>query len=187
MSKSLVTGALVGAIVVTAGGAAAGYKVLTASHGAEVIGVKALTKSVKTPRQECHDEQVTRTRPVKDQDRLVGTGVGAVVGGLLGNQVGGGNGRVLATVAGAAAGGYAGNKIQQKVQQGNTYTATEQRCDTVYDTREEPSGYEVEYVLNGKQHRIHMDHDPGKQIPVKDGRIVVESGEQTADRTSQSS
>jgi len=135
MSKSLVTAALVGAIIVTAGGAAAGYKVLAASHSAEVIGVKALTKSVKTPRQECHDEQVTRTRPVKDQDR----------------------------------------------------TAPEQRCETVYDTREEPSGYEVEYVLNGKQHRIHMDHDPGKQIPVKDGRIVVESGEQAADRTSQSS
>jgi uncharacterized protein YcfJ len=187
MNKSLAIGAVLGAIVVTAGGAAAGYKMIAASHGAEVVSVKALTKSIKTPRQECHEEQVTRTKPVKDQDRLVGTGVGAVVGGLLGNQVGGGNGRVLATVAGAAAGGYAGNKIQQKVQQGNTYTANEQRCETVYDTREQPSGYEVVYVLKGKQHRIHMDHDPGKQIPVKDGRVVVEAGEQTGDRSSQSS
>jgi uncharacterized protein YcfJ len=182
MNKSLATGALLGAIVVTAGGAAAGYKMIAAQRSAEVVSVKALTKTIKAPRQECHDEQVTRTKPVKDQDRLVGTGLGAVVGGLLGNQVGGGNGRVLATVAGAAAGGFAGNKIQQKVQQGNTYTANEQRCQTVYDIREEPSGYEVVYVLKGKQHRIHMDHDPGKQIPVKDGQIVVQS-EQTGDRS----
>jgi uncharacterized protein YcfJ len=187
MNKSLVTGAVVGAIVVTAGGAAASYRMIAASRSAEVVSVKALTKSIKTPRQDCHEEQVTRTKPVKDKDRLVGTGVGAVVGGLLGNQVGGGNGRVLATVAGAAAGGFAGNKIQQKVQQGNTYTTTEQRCETVYDTREEPSGYEVVYVLDGKQHHVHMDHDPGKKIPVKDGRVVLESGGQTADRSSQSS
>jgi uncharacterized protein YcfJ len=187
MNKSLAIGAVLGAIVITAGGATAGYKMIAGKRSAEVVSVKALTKSIKTPRQECHDEQVTRTKPVKDQDRLVGTGLGAVVGGLLGNQVGGGNGRVLATVAGAAAGGYAGNKIQQKVQQGNTYTANEQRCQTVYDTHEEASGYEVVYVLNGKQHRIHMDNDPGKQIPVKDGHIVVESGKQSEDRTSQSS
>src|SRR5205807_2382958 len=145
-----------------------------ASRGAEVVSVKAVSRTVSTPRQECHDEQVTHTKPVKDKDRLLGTGVGAVVGGLLGNQVGGGSGKVLATVAGAAAGGYAGNKIQEKVQQGNTYTATEQRCTTVYDRSEAPNGYEVEYVLDGKKHRVHMSHDPGKRIPLKNGHIVTE-------------
>jgi len=188
MNKSFAIGAALGAIVVTAGGATAGYKMIVASRGAEVLSVTPMTKSVKSPRQECHDEQVTRTKPVKDQNRLVGTGIGAVVGGLLGNQVGGGNGRVLATVAGAAAGGYGGNKIQQKMQQGDIYTANEQRCDTVYDIREQPAGYEVVYMLNGTQHRVHMDHDnPGKRIPVKDGRVVVESGERTGDQSSQSS
>jgi uncharacterized protein YcfJ len=173
MSKSFGVGAVIGAIVVTAGGAAAGYKAVSASHSAEVVSVKMLTKTVKTPRQACRDEQVTHTKPVKDQQRLVGTGIGAVVGGVLGNQVGGGNGRALATVAGAAAGGYAGNKIQQKMQQGDTYTTTEQRCATVYDRTETPAGYDVVYVLNGQQHHVHLDHDPGKQIPVKDGQIVV--------------
>ncbi len=173
MSKSFMIGSIVGALVVTAGGAAAGYHYVSAARGAKVVSVKALTRTVKTPRQACHDEQVTRTRPAKDTHQLAGTGVGALVGGLLGNQVGGGNGRVLATVAGAAAGGYAGNRIENKVQQGNTYTATEQRCETVYDSRQEPAGYEVVYILNGQQGRVHMDHDPGASIPVRDGHLVM--------------
>jgi uncharacterized protein YcfJ len=32
----------------------------------------------------------------------------------------------------------------------------------------------VVYVLDGKQHHLHLDHDPGKTIPVKDGQIVTE-------------
>ena len=175
MTKSFMIGTAIGAIVVTAGGAAAGYRMVSAAHSAEVISSTQVFKTVKTPRQDCHDEQGTRTRPAQDSHRLVGTGIGAVVGGLLGNQVGQGNGRVLATVAGAAAGGYAGNKIQQKVQRGNTYTASEQRCATVYDSSEEPAGYDVVYLLKGEQHRVHMDHDPGARIPVKDGQIVTES------------
>ena len=180
MNKSLAIGAVAGAIVATAGGAVAGYKAVVASRGAEVVSVKAMNKTVKTPRQECHNEQVTHVKPVKDHNRLVGTGLGAVVGGLLGNQVGGGNGKVLATVAGAVAGGYGGNKIQEKVQQGNTYATTEQRCTTAYDSSKRPNGYDVVYKLNGKQHRVHMDHDPGKTIPVKNGQVVADSEKQTS-------
>jgi len=174
MNKSLVIGSVFGAVLATAGGAVAGYRMLASPHSAEVVSVKPLEKTVRTPRQDCHDVEVTRTKPVKDTNRVVGTGLGAVVGGLLGNQIGGGNGRVLATVAGAAAGGYAGNQIQQKVQQGNTYTTTEQQCTTVYDTRVEPTGYEVLYRLNGQEGRVRMDHDPGKSLPVKDGHIITE-------------
>src|ERR1700692_4304269 len=167
-------GSVLGAIVVTAGGAFAGIKYLGAGSGAPVISAKGLHKTVKTPRQECHDEQVTRTKTPKDTNRLAGTGIGAVVGGVLGHEVGGGSGKVLATVAGAAAGGYAGNKIEQKVQQGDTYTTTEQRCMTAYDTSEVPNGFEVTYELNGKRHHVHMDHDPGKTIAVKEGQIVMD-------------
>jgi uncharacterized protein YcfJ len=174
LNKSLVVGTVFGAVAVTAGGAFAGYHML-AAPSAQVVSSKALVRTIKTPRQECHDEQVTRTKPAKDTNRIAGTGIGAVVGGLLGHGVGGGNGKVLATVAGAAAGGYAGNKIEQRVQQGDTYTTTEQRCVTAYDSREVPNGFEVTYELNGKQHHVHMDHDPGRSIAVKDGRIVTNS------------
>ena len=180
MNKSMMIGSVIGAVVVTAGGAFAGYKVIATPHEASVVSVKELKKTVRTPRQECHDEQVTRTKPVKDTHRLVGTGIGAAVGGLVGSQFGGGNGKVLATVAGVAAGGYAGNQVQKKVQQGNTYTVTEQRCATVYDSSEVPTGYEVVYVLKGEQHQVRMDHDPGKTIPVKDGQIVTSQDPQVA-------
>ncbi len=175
MNKSLAVGLVIGAVSAGTMGAVAGYRMLAAPASAQVVSAKELTRTVKTPRQECHDEQVTHTKPIKDENRLVGTGVGAVVGGLLGSRIGGGNTRIVTGLAGAAAGGYAGNKIQQKVQKGDTYTATEQRCVTVYDSHEESRGYEVVYMLDGKRHHVHMDHDPGKEIPVRDGQVVVDA------------
>jgi len=88
MNKSTVTGFVIGAIVVTAAGAVAGYRVVSASRGAEVLSVTAQHKTVRTPRQECRDVQVTRTKPAKDRDRLLGTGVGAVVGACWGTRLG---------------------------------------------------------------------------------------------------
>jgi uncharacterized protein YcfJ len=178
MNKSLAVGLVIGAVAATTVGAVAGYRMIATPSGAEVVSASALTKTIKTPRKECHDEQVTHTKEPKDEHRLVGTGIGAVVGGLLGSRIGGGNTRIATGLAGAAAGGYAGNKIQQKMQKGDTYTSTEQRCVTVYDSHEEPAGYEVVYMLDGKRHHVHMDHDPGKEIPVKDGQIVIESQKQ---------
>ena len=178
MDKSMLIGVALGAAVATAGGAVAGYKLLDKPQYAEVISSKPITQTIRTPRQECHDEEVTHTRPVKDDHRIAGTAIGAVIGGVLGNQVGGGNGKKLATVAGAAAGGYAGNKTQQHMQEGDTYTTVEQRCRTVTDTRQQVSGYEVRYRLNGREDTVKMDHEPGDRIPVQDGQLVLnEDGE----------
>ena len=91
MKISFLTGALAGAVVVTAGSALAGYHMYEAAHSAKDLNAKTLTRTVKIPRQDCHDEVVTHTKPVQDQNRLIGTGVGAVVGGLLGHEVGGGS------------------------------------------------------------------------------------------------
>ncbi len=107
MKISFMTGALAGAIVVTAGSAVAGYHMYEAARSAKVVSATPLTRTVKNPRQECHEEAATRTKPVKDQNRLLGTGIGALVGGILGHQIGGGSGKTLTTLAGAGAGGYA--------------------------------------------------------------------------------
>ena len=173
----MLTGAVLGAVIATAGGAA-GYKYLDRQQYAEVLDVKPIKQTIHTPREECRDETVTHTRPVKDENRIAGTALGAVLGGVLGNQVGGGNGKKLATVAGAAAGGYAGNKTQQRMQEGDTYTTVEQRCRTVMDSHEKVSVYEVRYRLKGKEDTVRMDHEPGDKIPVKDGQLVLtDSGE----------
>jgi uncharacterized protein YcfJ len=174
MNRSLVTGLVIGAAVVTAGAAVANLDVFERSpQYAEVLDVDAVTKTTRTPREVCNDQTVTHTAPPKDERRIAGTVIGAVVGGVLGNQVGGGDGRKVATAAGAAAGGYAGNKVQQRMQNGNTYTTTETHCDTVYDSKDNVVGYDVRYKLGDREGTVRMDRDPGQRIPVENGELVT--------------
>jgi uncharacterized protein YcfJ len=146
---------------------------MTDINSAEVTSVKAVTRTVNTPREECRDEVVTLTRETTDPNQVTGTVAGAVVGGVLGNQVGDGTGKDLATVAGAIAGGYAGNKTQEGMQARNTYQETQRICVMVNDAHEEQAGYDVEYMLDGASHEIHLAYDPGNSIPVVDGKLSL--------------
>ncbi len=175
MNKSMLTGIVLGAVVATAGGAFAGYTVMTnktPTH-ADVTNVDPIKETIKTPREVCQDVAVTRQKPVKDENRVLGTVAGAVVGGLLGNQVGGGSGKKIATVAGAAAGGYAGNKTQERMQGNDTYTTTETRCETVYDSSDKIVGYNVDYTIGEETGRVRMASDPGSKIPLENGELVL--------------
>jgi uncharacterized protein YcfJ len=179
MNKSLVTGLMVGAVVAAAAGAVAGLKIMNKGpEYAQVLKVTPLTRTIHTPRQECHDETVTHRGPVKDQHQIIGTVAGAVVGGVIGHQIGGGTGRDIATVAGAAGGGYAGNRIQKNLQDRDTYTTTDQKCNTVYDTSEKRTGYEVRYRLGGQESSVKMNHEPGERIPVRDGHLVLDAADE---------
>ncbi|MEK0362390.1 glycine zipper 2TM domain-containing protein [Pseudomonas sp. CBC3] len=174
MNKSMLVGAVLGAVVVTAGGAFATYTLVDRGPKfAEVLKVEPVTETIKMPREVCKEVTVTRQKPVQDQHRIAGTAVGAVVGGLLGNQVGGGTGKKIATVAGAVGGGYAGNQVQERMQANDTYTTTETRCNTVTDTHDKVVGYEVQYDLDGKVGTVRMDRDPGNRIPVQDGQLML--------------
>ncbi|CEA05637.1 hypothetical protein BN1049_02191 [Pseudomonas saudimassiliensis] len=175
MNKSMLSGIVIGAVVATAGGAIAGYNALadrTPTH-AQVLNVVEIKENERIPREVCEQVTVTRQKPVKDQHQVLGSVAGAVIGGVLGNQVGGGTGKKIATVAGAAAGGYAGNKTQERIQQGNTYTTTEERCETVYDNNEKVVGYQVDYSIGDKNGTVRMDRHPGDTIPLQDGQLVL--------------
>jgi len=176
MNKSTLIGGAVGALAAVTVGAFATTKlgVSPFQSYATVVSVAPAFKTSKVARQVCHDETVTQQKPVKDEKRIAGTAIGAVIGGVLGNQIGGGSGKTLATAAGAVAGGYAGNQVQKKVQQGDTEQVTQQRCETVYDTAKTPVGYDVTYELNGKRDVVRMDHDPGKRIPVENGKLDLQ-------------
>jgi uncharacterized protein YcfJ len=178
MNKSLVTGLVIGAVVAVGAGAAAGLKLMSSSgpEYAQVLKVTPLMKTVRTPRQQCHDETVTQKAPVKDEHQVLGTVAGAVIGGVIGHQIGGGTGRDIATVAGAAGGGYAGNRIQKNLQDKDTVTSTEKKCETVYDESQKRTGYEVRYRLGDREANVKMDHDPGDRIPVRNGELVLEEG-----------
>lgn len=176
MNKSMLAGTVLGVALAAGGGVIAGYGVLGEGLGnrdAEVLKVSEIRETLSNPRQVCQDVQVTRQKPVQDEHQVLGTVAGAVIGGVLGNQVGGGSGKKLATVAGAAAGGYAGNKTQERIQAGDTYVTTETRCETVTDTREVVSGYDVTYRYKGEEATVRMDHHPGSSIPVADGQLVL--------------
>src|SRR5499427_9812862 len=144
VDKSMVTGLVFGAVVAVGATAVAGLKMMhKGPEYAEVLKVTPLTKTIHTPRQDCHDETVTHQAPVKDQHQVIGTVAGAVIGGVIGHQIGGGRGRDIATVAGAAGGGYAGNRIQKNLQDRDTTTSTVQKCNTVYDSSEKSVGFQV--------------------------------------------
>ena len=179
MNKSMLVGAVLGAVGVTAGGAVATYSLVKSGpEYAQVLAVDPVKTQIKTPREVCKDVTVTRQKPVQDQHQIAGTVLGAVAGGLLGNQIGGGTGKKIATVAGAAGGGYAGNKIQEGMQERDTYTTTQTRCNTVNDISDKVVGYDVRYMLNGKEGKVRMDRDPGNQIPVnKEGQLILGQNE----------
>ena len=175
MNKSMLVGVVLGAAVVTAGGAVATYSLVKGGpEYADVLAVEPINQQIKTPREVCKDVTVTRQAPVKDQHQIVGSVIGAVAGGLLGNQIGGGNCKKIATVAGAVGGGYAGNKVQEGMQERDTYTTTQNRCTTVNDGSDKVVGYNVKYKLNEKVGQARMERDPGNQIPVdKNGQLIL--------------
>jgi len=177
MDRSMIKGIVIGGVaaVAVAASGVTGYKVLTTPRFAEVLAVKDVTQTVKTPRQECHDVQVKHQAPVKDENRVAGKVIGGVAGAALGSMIGSGRGNTMAMVAGAAGGAYAGNKVQKNQQEKDVVTSTESRCKTVYDSSEKHLGYDVTYRLEGKEDVVRLDYDPGKEIPVKDGKLVLDA------------
>lgn len=175
MNTSMLKGALLGglATVLVGAGAVTGYRTLGPPSRAEVLAVKDVYRSVKTPEQRCDNVTVRRQAPVQDEQRVAGTVLGGVAGGLLGSQVGGGNGKRLATVAGAVAGGYAGNQVQKGLQQRDTVSTTERRCRTVTQTTSTLVGYDVTVRHRGTEQVVRTSFKPGPTLPVKDGLVVT--------------
>lgn len=177
MDKSMVKGMLLGGVAITAVAAVGvtGYEVIRKPSYADVVAVKEVQETVRTPRDECADVAVQHRAPVSDQHRIAGTAVGAIAGGLLGSAIGSGRGNSLATVAGAVGGGFAGNQVQKQMQDRDVKTTTERRCKTVYDKSQRVVGYDVTYRLKDREGVVRMSHDPGNRIPVKNGELVLEA------------
>jgi uncharacterized protein YcfJ len=176
MDKSMIKGIAVGgiAMVVVAAGAVTGYRTLAQPAHAEVVAVKAAMQTVTTPQEKCEQVAVQRQAPVKDERRVAGTVLGGVAGGLIGSQIGGGSGQKVATVVGAAAGAYGGNQVQKNMQEKDVVSSTETRCKTTQVRSEKRVGYDVTYRYQGKQDTVRLAHDPGKQIPMREGKPVTD-------------
>lgn len=153
--------------------AVAGCDALSGPKFADVVSVKEAKETIRTPREVCEDVVVQKQAPVQDKNRIAGKVIGGVAGGVLGHQIGGGTGQTVATIAGAAGGAYVGNKVQKNMQEKDVVTTTERRCKMVEDVSEKLLGYDVAYKLDGKEGTVRLAYDPGKQIPVKDGQLVL--------------
>ena len=117
---------------------------------------------------------ITQQQLVEDRNRGWKTFGGALVGGVIGHQFGGGSGKDAATAGGAIAGGVAGNQIQKGMQEKNTYTTTEQRCNTVMEDKSRTEGYDVTYTFNDNEETIRMDKKPGERLRIEDGDVVIQ-------------
>lgn len=162
---------------------------------ATVVSATPVYNRVSSPRRECWNEQVTayeeqrirrpESREVYRESRETsGSGalLGAIIGGAIGHQFGNSSGgRDRGTAAGAVIGGLIGNDIERTNNSGTYYrtsrdvvdvqrvpvTRDVQRCQTVQDTREEITGYDVVYRFNGKDYTTRMSYDPGPTLPIE--------------------
>jgi uncharacterized protein YcfJ len=176
------------------------------SDVAQVVSAQPIYERVSVPRQECFNETVTTDRRVVSPgyqdvqyaqpsgERTVGAGtiLGAVIGGVVGHQFGGSSrGRDHGTVAGVIGGGILGNVIENNQP---TYqsagparvdyvpeTRNVERCQTVYDSRDEVRGYDVAYRYQGRDYRTRMNYDPGPTLNVR-VNLAPETGRPPAPR-----
>lgn len=113
-----------------------------------------------------------------------GTVLGAIIGGVVGHQFGNSSGgRDRGTAAGAVLGGIIGNQIDNSPSAAPTgyapapvagparvdyvpETRTVQNCRTVYDARDEITGYNVVYRYQGRDYTTRMAYDPGTTMRV---------------------
>ena len=121
-------------------------------------------------------------------DRTFGAGtvIGAIIGGVIGHQLGSSSGgRDVGTGVGIAVGGLVGNQIDNTPPAAPPApgyasqaagparvnyvpeTRTVQRCRTVYDSRDEVTGYNVAYRYQGRDYTTRMAYDPGATMNVQ--------------------
>ena len=124
-------------------------------------------------------------QPAPSGERTVGAGtvLGAIIGGVVGHQFGrSSGGRDVGTGVGIVAGGLIGNQIENSAPSGQPAyaagpaparvdyipeTRTVQRCKTVYDGRDEVTGYNVAYRYQGRDYTTRMAYDPGPTMRVQ--------------------
>ena len=162
---------LTGAAVFAAQSAAAA----TTYDEADVTDVRPIYRivEVSSPQEECWEEEVVRQDIRHPRDRSYTPGLlGMVIGGALGNAVGNNkSSRKVGTVVGAVLGGSIARDIGRANDARNSrvYVETEERCRTVYNTREEEKlvGYDVSYEYNGVERTVRMPEDPGATVRVR--------------------
>jgi len=122
------------------------------------------TIEVHHPKRVCEERQVVE----QESDSAAPTIVGAIIGGALGNAIGHNkSNKKVGMAAGAVLGGAIGHDIGK--QNGQQVVHHETVCYNAGSDVEYQSvvdGYQVTYILNGREYTTLLDRDPGPQMPV---------------------
>jgi uncharacterized protein YcfJ len=148
---------------------------------------ETITMDRRTPSAAYQDARYAPAPAYERSERSLGAGtvIGAIIGGVVGHQLGNSSrGRDHGTVAGVIGGGIIGNLIENSPSANAApstvnydpqparvdyapETRTVQRCQTVQDSREQITGYNVTYRYNGRDYQTRMAYDPGQTINVR--------------------
>ena len=143
---------------------------------------ETVTTDRRVPSQGYVDAGYRQPAPSGERSVGAGTVIGAIIGGVVGHQFGrSSGGRDVGTGVGIVAGGLIGNQIENSppANAGPTYnsspsrvdyvpeTRNVQRCTTVYDSRDEVTGYNVAYRYQGRDYTTRMAFDPGTTMRVQ--------------------
>lgn len=148
---------------------------------------ETITMDRRTPSAGYQDARYAPAPAYERSERSLGAGtvIGAIIGGVVGHQLGNSSrGRDHGTVAGVIGGGIIGNLIENSPSANaapstvnydpqparvdyTPETRTVQRCQTVQDSREQITGYNVTYRYNGRDYQTRMAYDPGQTINVR--------------------
>ena len=140
---------------------------------AQVVEVRPIVQviEISTPQEQCWQEEYLVDRNY-GRSRSDTPGIlGAIIGGAIGNELG--NHKSSQRV-GAVVGAVLGHSVARDIMRQNEgptvrEVETVERCETVYQSREEERivGYNVTYNYNGQDYTIRTDQDPGDQIRVR--------------------
>ena len=143
---------------------------------------ETVTTDLRVPSQGYVEASYRQPAPSGERTVGAGTVLGAIIGGVVGHQFGNSSGgRDRGTAAGVIVGGLVGNQIENSpsANSGPTYasgparvdyipeTRNVQRCHTVYDSRDEVTGYNVAYRYQGRDYTTRMAYDPGTTMRVQ--------------------
>lgn len=167
---------ILASLIATSALAANGVQAATYTEQARVRDVQPRYETVQVPRQACINQWVQEPHRVEAPRQYGGAVIGGVAGALLGNQVGDGSGRAVATALGAVLGAYTGDRVANRGHDGRdgwngryqTAPRQVQNCQTVYDTQQRITGYNVTYEYRGQRYTTVMAQAPaGRTIPIQ--------------------
>jgi uncharacterized protein YcfJ len=170
MRKKILMGTAIGIAAVLSAGATAGYLAWKNPAYADVVGIEPVTKVVMTPDKACRGARIAQRKPAADERAGPDIVIDGMAGGVI-RQQDADNAAVAR--ADLLRGDSAGGQAQKKTQEKDTYSASGLRCRAGNRVTTKVIAYDVRYRLHGKTSKVRMDHDPGRRLPVKDGKVVL--------------